>query len=179
LKIPLTALADKPTEFDSSEKADALGLAADGAEFITDVAVAVTLTRMGGDVLSKGTAATQVRQSCSRCLEPVETEIAGDFQSLYVPTTGAYGKRMDRKDFEWSDQRVTFYSTDTIDLSADIRNCLLLELPQKPLCRADCAGLCPNCGADINDGACSCDRRQNDDPWAALRDLAPPPDATP
>jgi len=176
VKIPLTALADRPVEMDSVEEAATLDLVADGVEFLDDVDVLVTLTRMGEDVLAQGTAVTRVRQNCSRCLEPVDTEIAGDFQSLYVPTTGSYGKRMDRKDFEWSDQRVIFYTSDTIDLSDDIRNCLLFELPKKPLCRKDCAGLCPGCGANLNETTCTCEVPAEDDPWAALRAIVQPPD---
>ncbi len=113
--VPLTALGDCPIHLESIEEVGALALASEIAEFPTTIDVAVTLTRMGEDVLAAGTATTRTRQPCSRCLEPVETDIVGDFQTLYVPTTGSYGKRINRSNFEWSDQRVTFYSSDTID----------------------------------------------------------------
>ena len=174
MKVPLTALGDRPVHIDAIEKAQELALATADADFITPVEVNVKLTRMQEDVLAQGKASTRVRQQCSRCLEPVEADISGDFESLYVPMTGAYGKRRGRSDFEWSDQRVSFYTNDTIDLGDDIRQCLLLELLPKPLCRPDCAGLCPDCGKDLNDGPCECDATPDDDPWAALRDLIPP-----
>jgi uncharacterized protein len=174
VKVPLTALGDRPVHLDAVEDAKELALNAGDAEFVTPVETSVKLTRMQEDVLAQGASSTRVRQQCSRCLEPVETDVSGDFESLYVPTTGAYGKRRGRSDFEWGDQRVSFYTNDIIDLDDDIRQCLLLELPRKPLCRPDCAGLCPDCGRDLNDGPCDCDATPGDDTWAALRDLIPP-----
>ena len=48
---------------------------------------------------------------------------------------------------------------------------LLVALPLKPLCREDCAGLCPQCGANLNEGPCGCEPDTEDDRWAALREL--------
>ena len=120
--------------------------------------------RMQGDVVLE----------CSRCLDLVELKLAGKFEALYVPDTGPYASRMGRRDFEWGDQRVNFYSEATIDLADEIRECLSLELPLKPLCRPDCAGLCPQCGHNLNEGPCECKPDKDDDTWAALRKLIPP-----
>ena len=46
---------------------------------------------------------------------------------------------------------------DQIDLVPVVREYVLLDLPDAPLCRPDCAGICPKCGADRNLGACDCD----------------------
>ena len=48
---------------------------------------------------------------------------------------------------------------------------LQLNIPMKPLCRPDCAGLCPLCGADLNLGACDCSEPVGDPRWAALAAL--------
>jgi uncharacterized protein len=48
---------------------------------------------------------------------------------------------------------------------------LQLNIPMKPLCRPDCQGLCPVCGADRNAGACSCVESSPDPRWAALAAL--------
>jgi uncharacterized protein len=42
----------------------------------------------------------------------------------------------------------------------------------KPLCRADCSGLCPTCGKDLNEGQCNCERTEIDPRWAKLSKLA-------
>ncbi|HYN22371.1 MAG TPA: DUF177 domain-containing protein, partial [Thermoanaerobaculia bacterium] len=48
---------------------------------------------------------------------------------------------------------------------------LQLNVPMKPLCRPDCRGLCPLCGADLNAGMCSCEERSEDPRWAGLAAL--------
>jgi len=45
---------------------------------------------------------------------------------------------------------------------------LQLNIPMKPLCRPDCPGLCPRCGADLNLGSCECTAPTGDSRWAAL-----------
>ncbi len=174
MKIAVTSLSERPTLLESTFAPKELDLVAERVQFLDAVRVAVTVTRMQEDVLAVGKATTKATAECSRCLEPVPLEVKGEFEALYVPDTGAYAARMGRRDFEWGDQRVNFYSELTVDLSEEIRQCILLELPMKPLCRADCAGLCPRCGADLNKGPCSCEPEAADDPWAALRDLIPP-----
>ena len=57
-----------------------------------------------------------------------------------------------------------------LDLSDTLRQYRLASLPLAPLCREDCKGLCPECGADRNQSACSCEQYQ-DLRWAKLREL--------
>ena len=56
---------------------------------------------------------------------------------------------------------------DTLDLAPLVRDALVLELPMAPLCRDDCAGLCPQCGANRNEGQCGC-VAPRDPRWANL-----------
>ena len=60
---------------------------------------------------------------------------------------------------------------DQIDMAPAVREYVLLELPDGPLCRDDCAGICPICGIDRNQSTCECDTSVGDDRWAALDDL--------
>ena len=60
-----------------------------------------------------------------------------------------------------------------LDLAEMVREAVLLEAPTNPLCRPDCAGLCPVCGVDRNEAACSCDTTVRDERWAALDALKP------
>jgi uncharacterized protein len=57
---------------------------------------------------------------------------------------------------------------DTIDLAPLVREAIMLELPLAPVCSPDCQGLCPTCGADLNDGPCGCAPTSGDPRWAAL-----------
>ena len=52
-----------------------------------------------------------------------------------------------------------------------VRENVLLGVPDAPLCRDDCPGLCPICGTDLQLGPCDCDRTERDDRWAALDQL--------
>jgi len=62
-------------------------------------------------------------------------------------------------------------NADRIDLAPLAREALLLELPLAPLCQAECAGLCPTCGADLNAGPCGCAGVVADARWLALDEL--------
>jgi uncharacterized protein len=57
------------------------------------------------------------------------------------------------------------------DIFPRVREALILELPIKVLCREDCKGVCPSCGANLNEGECGCARRSGDPRWSALRKL--------
>jgi uncharacterized protein len=60
---------------------------------------------------------------------------------------------------------------DQLDLTQMVRELALLDAPLAPLCRPDCAGLCPICGIDLNDGTCSCEAPELGSPWDALNQL--------
>ena len=71
-----------------------------------------------------------------------------------------------------SDELTTPYLTDDrLDLSAWARDALILALPDKILCRADCAGLCPACGRDLNREPHTHEEKAGDPRWAALEAL--------
>jgi uncharacterized protein len=58
-----------------------------------------------------------------------------------------------------------------LDLTEAVRQALVTQLPMRPLCRPDCAGLCARCGADLNEGPCGCPDEPADDRWSVLRGL--------
>ena len=59
----------------------------------------------------------------------------------------------------------------TLDVDALIRDELFLHLPMKVLCKEDCRGICPRCGANLNHGTCSCDVTELDPRMAVIRDI--------
>ncbi len=60
---------------------------------------------------------------------------------------------------------------DFVDLTANMREDIILELPQRALCVEDCKGLCPHCGKDLNKGPCRCKPSEADLRWRALDNL--------
>ncbi|HMC38403.1 MAG TPA: DUF177 domain-containing protein [Acidimicrobiales bacterium] len=97
---------------------------------------------------------------CRRCLKPVGGELRAEVRELYRP----------RPPGEPPDQDEETYPLrgELLDLRPLVRDAILLELPIAPLCRPDCAGLCPTCGADLAEGPCECPAPGADPRWAAL-----------
>lgn len=111
------------------------------------------------DVLSDGVViAGTVRAGwageCRRCLVPVGG-------TLEIPVNELYQVRV-------TDPDAFPLEHDQLDLRPMVREALLLDAPVAPLCRPDCAGICPACGADRNEHPCSCNTAPRDDRWAAL-----------
>ncbi|HEV2766148.1 MAG TPA: DUF177 domain-containing protein [Acidimicrobiales bacterium] len=108
-------------------------------------------------VVVKGTTAAPWVGDCRRCLRPVEATLTAAILEIYEPDP--------------TEGETQPLQGDHIDVEPVAREAVLLELPLAPLCRHDCAGLCPECGADLNQGACGCAVDQSDPRWAALDDL--------
>ena len=73
---------------------------------------------------------------------------------------------------EGSDELLTPYlEDDNLDLAAWSRDAVALELPDKILCRADCAGLCPVCGKNLNEEPHTHEGEETDSRWSALEAL--------
>lgn len=108
-------------------------------------------------ILVTGVVKAQLEGSCSRCLEPVSEPIETDFQELYCYP----GKETDDADA----MRI---EGDLIDLEPVLRDAVVLELPFTPLCRPDCAGLCPTCGANLNRDPGHGHAEATDARWAGL-----------
>ncbi len=76
-----------------------------------------------------------------------------------------------------ADEETYELGSDYLDLAPLARDAILLDLPLAPLCREDCAGLCPTCGADRNEEACDCPTEVIDPRWVALEALLPGPES--
>jgi uncharacterized protein len=117
-----------------------------------------------------GTVRTRLELACSRCLEPFSLPIDSAFDLRYLPVDAAAGSEHDREVRE-DDLDASVYRDDQIDLDELLREQFYLALPMKPLCRDDCAGLCPQCGTNRNTGTCSCTPQWEDPRLAPLKRL--------
>lgn len=129
-------------------------------------------------VLVTGTARARATGECVRCLEPLGQELRVDFQELYsYPETDARGRVArgggSAADAEEADaeEETLYLEDDMFDLEPELRDAVVLALPLQPVCREDCPGLCPDCGARLADDP---DHRHDvvDARWAALQGLA-------
>lgn len=104
-----------------------------------------------------------VVQACRRCLKNVETPVEVELDLLFDPGV--------QKEEEQGQVYALEAEAATLDLQPALREQLLLEVPPYPLCREDCKGLCPRCGADLNEETCDCVLEEPDPRWDALREL--------
>jgi uncharacterized protein len=116
-----------------------------------------------------GTTATTLELVCSRCLEPFEWPVSAAFDLRYQPHADNTGEA--EREIEEDDMTTSFYENDEIDLGQLMQEQFYLSLPMKPLCREDCAGLCPVCGINRNRGTCTCNTGWEDPRLTALRAL--------
>jgi uncharacterized protein len=105
---------------------------------------------------------------CSRCVGSVRISIPISFEEEYVPildaTTGESVRLAPDDEAFRIDERFD------LDLREALRQYILISEPVKPLCNPDCAGLCPVCGADLNEGPHECEQ-PTDERWSLLAGL--------
>ncbi len=119
-----------------------------------------------------GRVTTELEVACSRCLEPFRIPVDSAFGLLFLPVSAQAAVAGD-DDHQLGDEDVnaSFYEDEAIDLAQVMREQFYLALPMKPLCRADCQGLCPVCGTNRNTATCSCESEWVDPRMEALRRL--------
>jgi DUF177 domain-containing protein len=107
--------------------------------------------KSGDQVRVKGLLTAVASLECVRCLKAFELEVRPPFD-VYAERAGT-GRKRDEEALE-RDEYMKFHDGRKLELGEAAREVLLLELPMAPLCRDDCRGLCPVCGADRNVEAC-------------------------
>lgn len=107
--------------------------------------------------------------ACDRCLEPIRVPIAEDLDLLVLVDE----PRSIEGEHELGEDElgVLHLDDEVLDTEPLLIEQLQLAFPMKPVCRPDCKGLCPRCGADRNRGACDCAEAEVDPRWAALAAL--------
>jgi len=129
----------------------------------------VSLAKHGHDILVRGHLEGELGLACSRCLEPLTAPVQADFDLLLAPAPS--GEAPAEEELSAQQLDVDFYSGETVDLEAIIREQIILLIPLKPLCQEDCRGLCPHCGANRNRETCSCPAEKSGSPCASLAKL--------
>ena len=136
-------------DIEDAVSADALGLAEsqDGSVVVGDVRLRLNLNVVGGELLVRGSWSGEIELVCSRCLE-------------------VFRVSLDEKELFWDFE---IMGRDSIDLTDRVREDIILHFPVKPLCRAECRGLCPRCGANLEKGEdCGCPKTSVDPRLAGL-----------
>ena len=124
--------------------------------------VRLEASQVGRDVLVRGRLGGEAVLECRRCLKPLR----GPFDE---EVTFLYRSGLSAVEAEAEEVYVLADRAREIDLTQAVREHVILAVPQYPLCDEACRGLCPHCGADLNQGPCSCSSKRADPRWAALQ----------
>jgi uncharacterized protein len=123
-----------------------------------DVAVAIELEPTLDDIIVTGQLSVAWSDECRRCLRPLSGTLEVDVDDRYAVDPDPHDDAFP-------------ITGGQIDLAPMVREEILLAIPDAPLCQPDCPGLCPICGADLQEGPCGCDTTTRDERWAVLDQL--------
>ena len=124
-----------------------------------EVPAELTITRASTGTVFELAFSVRLHGPCYRCLEDAVLDLpisAREYQATNP---------------ESDEMRTPYLDNDQLDLSAWARDALALELPDKILCKPDCAGLCPVCGKDLNVEPHDHGEPEPDSRWSALAEL--------
>lgn len=139
-----------------------------GSEFRGRVTGCIVLENTGPVISARGRLVATAVCECSRCLASHDVELSVEVSEecrlaqIDQPTRAG----------EEEPQPIPILDADAVDLTELVRQVLALNVPPRSLCRPDCQGICPECGQNLNESACSCRREGGDARWEALRGLA-------
>ena len=142
-----------------------------GARLTGHIVGSVGLMRTQQGVLVQADLQVEAEVTCARCLRPAHTVLAVHISEEFRPSVDIRtGMRLWPEPDEFIEDELFLDEHHVLHLDEVVRQELEASIPIKPLCRPDCAGLCPHCGADLNEEQCQC-AQPIDVRWEALRQL--------
>jgi len=116
----------------------------------------------GRDMLVRGRLEGEAQAECRRCLREVRSRVDEE-------VTWLYRSGVSEAEAEASDAYAVPPGAREIDLAAAVREHVILAVTGFPVCDEACRGLCPQCGANLNEASCDCRETAADPRWAALQ----------
>ncbi len=168
MKISLREIEAGETEFNFQVSPEEMDLFSPEVEFLEVVETRVTVTGSEKQHLLDTSIETKAQCKCSRCLEPVILPLRTEFK-LLLKSCGPFAKAPETPSEE-EDLVLVADSDTSFDITARVREAIILSLPLKPLCRDDCKGLCPHCGVNLNLKTCRCEVQKLDPRWSKLKE---------
>jgi len=165
ITLDIGSLPQGHTHQEIEAAASEVDLEIEGGRPVSPVRISLDITRSGEEISVTGLAVVSVVYECARCLEDCRSTVEAPLGLVVL-----VGDRASGEEEQDGLLRVSAGAS-SADLTDEIRGGLLLRLPLKPLCREDCKGLCPGCGANLNQGKCGCRGEEGDSRWGALKDL--------
>jgi uncharacterized protein len=182
MKIPLDRLTESPTPFEFEADESWWRAILSGhqlpAELPEPLRFELRAHRMGADLFLEGSVSGQLGLECARCLARYRHPLSERFRLVLepagnrVPADPEGAQALARDGLCLGEEIDTgWFQGHQLELAAFFHEIVALSLPVKPLCREDCEGLCPRCGADRSVAACDCGEMERESPFAVLRTL--------
>ncbi len=163
MKLRLSSLKQGVQTIESSIKPSALGIQDDN--FQDDSQIKLSIDKGEREIYINAHIQTTANFVCDRCVQPFKQKIAGQVTIILTPTATT------DQDKEEDNVITISEGMDFVDISSQLRDALLLEVPMKKLCDSQCQGLCPHCGVNLNHQECDCSEIEFDPRWDKLRQL--------
>ena len=149
MKINIKRIPPDGEALRGSDPASIMELEEPDTRFEHEVAYDLVAQMQGSALLVTGRLSTPATLQCSRCLRVFDLPLCVEQFVFHQELQGE----------------------DFVDLTANMREDIILALPQRALCAEDCRGLCPHCGKDLNKGPCRCKPSEGNLRWHALDNL--------
>ncbi len=148
-----------------NRSAQTIGL---GPEYKGHLRVQATLEKGRRQMLLRVSAAAGAEFICDRCLDTFTRKLETKYIIVYAPGD----RSMAGVQNESNEIQILSPDMNFIDLDEDVRQYLVLDVPQKLLCSEECEGICPQCGARKNTAHCHCTAEEIDTRWESLKKLS-------
>src|SRR5436305_6795303 len=167
MRIEVENLTEAARPFAKTYAPGEVELDEENASLASVATVEGSARRRGEEVRLRGEIRTEIEIACDRCLAAVRVPLEVEFDTAFIPREKVAGET-ENVELLTEDMGLAAYEGDAVDLDELVREQILLALPSRRLCREECKGLCPKCGADLNAAECSCERGEIDPRWSAL-----------
>ena len=169
MRIELDGLEEQGGKFSQVYEVNDLPLDDEEIRLVEPAEIQGRARRSGTEVELRGRVSAKLEVPCGRCLKPVEVPISTGFTERFVRVVS--WATDEQHELREEDLNVAVFDGEGIELDDLAREEILLAIPANVLCREDCRGLCPTCGADRNQGDCQCETNETDSRWQKLKEL--------
>ncbi len=129
----------------------------------------VFIFRSGKKIEITGKVEAALELLCHRCLAHYDSSVSVKFHYTFLEPPS--WKKDEEIKLSPEDIEISYYNGEEIELSDIFREQILLQLPMRQLCKEDCKGICPGCGADLNTEPCRCKDTSEEGPFAILKKI--------
>ena len=178
MRIHIDQIKDRGLSLDFEETPEVFPVLADMIKenecvFLTPIKARLRAIRVGEIVEVEGMVETTVRLPCGRCLKEFETILENRFALTYTSVLPDISDTSDEQELELNakDVGLIYFRGEEISFQEGIQEQVVMAFPLRPLCHETCKGLCPKCGADLNESGCECDQTPLNNKFAVLKNL--------